>query len=60
MIREWVDRWLILTLLGLTSFGYYALGMTINEYLVQFSYTLGNEAATLACRAAASASNVRP
>jgi len=38
----WVDRWLILTFLGLTSFGYYALGMTINEYLFQFSYTLGN------------------
>jgi O-antigen/teichoic acid export membrane protein len=38
----WVDRWLILSFLGLTSFGYYALGMTINEYLFQFSYALGN------------------
>lgn len=38
----WVDRWLILSFLGLTSFGYYAFGMTINEYLFQFSYQLGN------------------
>lgn len=36
------DRWLILTFLGMTSMGYYALGMTINEYLFQFSYTFGN------------------
>jgi len=37
-----IDRWLILSLLGLTSLGYYALGMTINEYLFQLSYTFGN------------------
>jgi O-antigen/teichoic acid export membrane protein len=37
-----IDRWLILSFMGLTSFGYYALGMTINEYLLQFSYTFGN------------------
>ena len=37
-----IDRWLILSLLGLTSLGYYALGMTINEYLFRFSYTFGN------------------
>ncbi|HET9480367.1 MAG TPA: oligosaccharide flippase family protein, partial [Candidatus Polarisedimenticolia bacterium] len=37
-----IDRWLILSFLGLTSMGYYALGMTINEYLFLFSYTFGN------------------
>ncbi len=37
-----IDRWLILTFLGLTSLGYYALGMTINQYLFQFSYAFGN------------------
>ncbi|HEY3175077.1 MAG TPA: oligosaccharide flippase family protein [Candidatus Polarisedimenticolia bacterium] len=37
-----IDRWLILSFLGLTNFGYYAFGMTITDYLFQFSYSLGN------------------
>ncbi len=37
-----VDRILILPALGLGAFGLYGLGMTINEYLFQFSYALGN------------------
>ena len=37
-----VDRMLILPFLGLEAVGLYGLGMTINEYLFQFSYALGN------------------
>lgn len=37
-----VDRILLLAFLGLESLGLYALGMTLNEYLFQFAYALGN------------------
>lgn len=37
-----VDRMLILPVLGLPALGLYGLGMTINEYLFQFSYALGS------------------
>jgi O-antigen/teichoic acid export membrane protein len=37
-----VDRMLILPVLGLSGVGLYGLGMTVNEYLFQFSYALGN------------------
>ena len=37
-----IDRVLILPALGLDALGLYGLGMTINEYLFQFSYALGN------------------
>ena len=37
-----IDRLLIVSVLGLTSFGFYAFAMTITDYLFQFSYTLGN------------------
>lgn len=37
-----IDRWLIIAFLGLTSFGHYALAVAINDFLFQFSYTLGN------------------
>jgi len=37
-----LDRWLIIAFLGLTSFGHYALAVAINDFLFQFSYTLGN------------------
>jgi O-antigen/teichoic acid export membrane protein len=37
-----VDRVLILPVLGLEALGLYGLGMTVNEYLFQFSYALGS------------------
>lgn len=37
-----IDRLLIVSVLGLESFGFYAFAMTITDYLFQFSYTLGN------------------
>jgi len=37
-----VDRMLILPVLGLEGVGLYGLGMTVNDYLFQFSYALGN------------------
>jgi O-antigen/teichoic acid export membrane protein len=37
-----VDRVLILPILGLEALGIYGLGLTLNEYLFQFAYSLGN------------------
>ena len=37
-----IGRLFVLSFLGLTGMGFYALGTTINQYIFQLSYTFGN------------------